>query len=453
MTETSSRTGYRWIILTLIFFATTINYIDRQILALLKPVFEADFGWTNTQFGYINGAFQLSYAVGLFFFGGIIDRFGIKKGYAISIVAWSAAAGLHALVTHTWVSSMLNWGMFSGLTLAGLSAGLFCFARVLLGLGESGNFPAAIKGVAQWFPLRERAFATSLFNSGANVGAILAPATIPVLAAHFGWQSTFLVAGALGFVWVFFWQRSFFLPKELIAKGKISQSEFDFINSDQAAGSVESEKPITWGEALKRRQTWSFIVAKLLTDPVWWFFLTWLPAYMVTTRGLDLKSFGMPLVAIYVIVTVLSIAGGWLSKYLINAGVSANAARKLSMILFALCVIPIFFADKLGLWGAVAIIGLAGAAHQAWSANLFTTVSDMFPKRAVGTVVGIGGMAGSVGGFFVPIVAGKVLDHYKLAGNESAGYTLLFSVCAFAYIAAFALNHILAPKFKKIEGL
>jgi MFS transporter, ACS family, hexuronate transporter len=415
---------YRWLVCSLLFFATTVNYIDRQILSLLKPMLDQELHWTNAEFGQVNAAFQAAYAVGLLLFGKFVDRYGTKLGYAVSISAWSFAAMLHA---------------------AASGVGGFMAARLALGLGEGGNFPAAIKAVAIWFPKRERAFATALFNSGANVGAIIAPATIPWLAATGGWRLPFLVAGAAGFVWLVAWQRLYDLPERIRSLGA---RELAHIRAD-----VEAPEPeqVTWRKLVQLRAAWAFIGAKFLTDPVWWFFLIWLPDYFKKTRGLDLKSSWLHLVSIYALVTVLSIAGGWLTGYLVRRGQSVSRARKSGMLLFACTVLPVLGVTRASDWGAVCLIGLAGAAHQAWSANLFTSVSDMFPKRAVASVVGMGGMAGSLGGIAFPLYAGELLDRFEASGNVTAGYAVLFAICSSAYLVAFAIHHALAPKFEPVE--
>ncbi|MCX6543659.1 MAG: MFS transporter [Acidobacteria bacterium] len=428
MTETTKgRVGHlRWVICSLIFLATTINYIDRQILALIKELLDKELGWSNEQFGLVNSAFQGAYAVGLFVFGWFIDRYGTKIGYAVSIALWSVAAMSHALVA---------------------SVGGFFSARVFLGVSEGGNFPAAIKAVALWFPKRERALATAIFNSGTNVGAIVAPALVPAIAFSLGWRWAFIFAGIMGFLWMLLWIPFYDVPEK---RARLSKAELDYINSDRdesGSGSV----PIGWRRALGYRQTWAFIVAKFMTDPVWWFFLIWLPDYFKATRGLDIKHSWVHLVTIYVIVTILSIAGGWLTGQLQNMGWSVTRARKSGMFLFALCVLPILRVTQVGDWPAVLLIGLAGAAHQAWSANLFTTASDTFPKKDVGTIVGLGGMAGSIGGILFPWFSGKLLDQYKLAGNVTGGYAILFAICASAYLSSFVVHHLLAPKLEPVS--
>ena len=419
--------GNRWTVCALLFFATTINYIDRQILSLLKPILDEQLHWTNAEFGMVNSAFQGAYGLSLLGFGWFIDRFGTKIGYTVSIVAWSVAAMAHALVG---------------------SVGGFIWARVALGLGEGGNFPAAIKTVALWFPKKERALATSIFNAGTNVGAIVAPAIVPWMAFTWGWQSAFIAAGLAGFVWLFFWIPWFRLPEKM--KGLTSQ-ELSLIRSDEAAGVSESSAKIPWGQLLRYRQTWAFIIPKLITDPVWWFFLIWLPDFFKQTRGLDIKKSWVLLVTIYSIVTVLSIAGGWVAGHLAKMGWSMNRARKGGMLLFALCVVPILAVTGASDWGAVLLIGLAGAAHQAFSANLFTTVSDSFPNQAVASVIGIGGMAGAIGGMLFPIVTGILLDSYKASGNVAAGYGILFAFCAGAYLFSLLILQLLNPKLEPVH--
>jgi ACS family hexuronate transporter-like MFS transporter len=417
---------HRWLICALLFFATTINYVDRQILSLCKPILDVELGWTNEQFGRVNAAFQAAYALGLLGFGALVDRVGTKVGYALSIAVWSLAALGHALVR---------------------GVGGFFDARVALGLGEGGNFPSAIKAVAQWFPLRERAYATALFNSGANVGAIVAPAVVPWLALRFGWRSAFVAAGLAGFVWLAFWLVLFETPEHAARLGRAERAHI-------LAGDADSPPrgpTLGFRALLGHRQTWAFIAAKLLTDPVWWFFLIWLPDYFKKTRGLSLKESWVHLVTIYAIVTVLGVAGGWWSGFLARHGFSSSTARKLALVTFAVTVLSIFGVTHVGAWPAVVLIGVAGASHQAWSANLFTSVSDMFPKSAVASVVGLGGMAGSLGGIFFPIFAGRLLDRFGARGDAGAGYALLFAICGTAYLAAFVLNHLLAPRFEPID--
>jgi len=417
--------NFRWVVCALLFFATTINYIDRQILSLLKETLDQEIGWTNEQFGWVNSAFQFAYGIGLLGFGWFVDRFGTRIGYAVSIAAWSIAAASHALVG---------------------SIGGFLAARSFLGLGEAGNFPSAIKAVALWFPKRERAFATSVFNSGTNVGALIAPAIIPWLALHFGWRAAFIAAGAAGILWLMFWLPLYRVPEK---SSGMSPSENTLIDGDNDA--EPSGKKVPWGCLLRKRETWSFIVGKFLTDPVWWFFLIWLPDFFKKTRGLEIRKSWVHIVTIYGIVTVLSIFGGWITGYLTSRGWTVTRARKTGMFIFALFVLPILVVTKVGDWTAVLLIGVAASAHQAWSANLFTTVSDMFPKSAVASVVGIGGMAGSIGGIIFPIVTGRMLDHFSAQNHVTAGYAILFGICGCMYLVAFGLNHLFAPRFDPVE--
>jgi ACS family hexuronate transporter-like MFS transporter len=415
---------YRWVICALLFLATTVNYIDRQILALLKPLLDGELHWTNEQFGQVNAAFQLAYAVGLLLFGAFVDRFGPKLGYGLSLLAWSLAAVAHAAVG---------------------SVGGFAMARVALGLGEGGNFPSAIKVVALWFPRGERALATALFNSGANVGAVIAPLVVPAIAFSWGWRSTFVVAGLAGLLWLFLWVTFYDAPERAT---RLGTAERAYIRGDAEEG--QAQLAVGWRVLLARRETWAFIVAKFLTDPVWWFFLIWLPDFFKKSRGLDLKSSWLPLASIYLIVTVLSVAGGWLTGHLVRQGQSVSQARKRGLLLFACLALPIVLVTRAGDWGAVALIGLAGAAHQAWSANLYTSASDIFPKSAVASVVGLGGMAGSLGGVLFPLWTGWLLDRFEARGEVTAAYAILFTVCGSAYLLAFGLNHLLAPRFEPI---
>ena len=414
----------RWIVVILLFFATTINYVDRQILSLIKPILDKELGWSNTDFGLVNSAFQGAYGLSLLFFGWFVDRFGAKIGYAVSIAFWSVAAMAHSF--------------------AGTATGFF-LARAALGLGEGGNFPAAIKSVALWFPRSERAFATSIFNAGTNAGAIIAPAVVPVIALTWGWQWAFIGAGVLGLIWLLFWMPWFDVPH----KKSLSAEEVSYIHSDREDES--KEPPVQWINLLSFRQTWAFILPKFFTDPVWWFFLIWLPDFF-NKRGLEIKTSWVHLVSIYTIVTILSISGGWLTGYFIGKGWTVNRARKTGMLIFAFCAVPILFVTSVGNWIVVLLIGLAGAAHQAWSANLYTTVSDMFPKSAVASVIGIGGMAGAIGGMLFPPFVGKILDQTTASGGGESGYGIIFAICAFAYLFSWVIMYVLTPDMKKIRS-
>ncbi len=418
---------YRWTIVGLLFAATTINYIDRQVIGLLKPTLTKVFGWDNTTFGTINGIFQFFYAFGLLAFGRIVDRIGSKLGYTFSIIIWSVFAMAHALARTTFG---------------------FTIARSGLGLGESGNFPSAIKTVAEWFPKKERALATGIFNSGANIGAVVAPIMVPLLLASCGWQMAFIITGSLGFIWLIFWWFIYEVPSR---KKGLSKAEFDHIHSDEEAAAPAGAK-VSWGKLLRVRQTWAFVFGKFFTDPIWWFFLFWLPGYFSDTFKLDLSKPGWPLVIVYSCTTVGSIGGGYLSGYLIKKGWPVYKARKTVMFIFALCVVPIITARYFSsLWVIVALISLAAAAHQAWSANIFTTASDMFPRKAVSSIIGIGGMAGSVGGIIFQPLVGWLLDYFTRQGDKTLGYNLIFLICGLAYLVAWLTMHFFAPKMARVE--
>lgn len=419
---------YRWTVVALLFFATTINYLDRQVIGLLKPTLEQTFSWTETDYSNVVMAFTTAYAAGLLLFGRIIDRIGTKMGYIISIIAWSVAAMAHALARSTFG---------------------FGVARAALGLGEAGNFPAAIKAVAEWFPKKERALATGIFNSGANIGAVVAPIMVPWILGVWGWQEAFIITGAIGFIWLIFWWIFYEIPSR---QKRLSPAEFEYIHSDDNEDGTGDEKPVRWGRLFGIRQTWAFFFGKLLTDPIWWFFLFWLPSYFSTTFAIDLKKPSLELVVVYTATTIGSIGGGYLSGYFIRLGWPVFRARKTAMLIFALCVVPIMLAQyATNVWAAVGLISLAAAAHQAWSANIFTTASDMFPKKAVSSIVGIGGMAGAVGGILFPMLVGRLLDAYKATGNIGAGYNLLFIICGCAYLLAWGVMHLFTPRMEKVN--
>lgn len=454
---------YRWTICALVFFATTINYLDRNVLGLLKPtlsaagVFGADVANQELMYSYVVISFQVAYALGMLAAGRFIDKVGTKQGYATSLIGWSVAAIGHAFGHHTWS---------------------FGFWRAMLGITESGNFPAANKTMAEWFPKKERAFATGLYNSGANIGAIVAPATVPWIAIHWGWEWAFIITGAIGLLWLVAWYAIYASPAEKLKSGKLLQAEYDYIHSDKDEQVVETTVPakISWFKLLTFRQTWAFFFGKFLTDPIWWFFLFWLPAFLTGENARKVKEFmaanpsytgdqtAIPgviswpfaVIVIYTTATFGSIFGGWLPKSFINRGMDANKARKLSMFIFAILPLSVLFASRLGqinTWLAVATIAIACSAHQAWSANIFATVSDMFPKKAVASVTGIGGMAGASGGILIAWAAGLLLKHFTALGKVELGYGILFVVCGVAYLTAWILMHLLVPKFRKIEGL
>jgi MFS transporter, ACS family, hexuronate transporter len=418
---------YRWTIVALLFAATTINYIDRNVIGYLKDALTHEFHWDDTTYGTINGIFQFFYAFGLLAFGWVIDRLGTKVGYTISIVVWSLFAMVHSLARNT------------------LS---FTIARAGLGLGESGNFPAAIKAVAEWFPKKERALATGIFNSGANIGAVLVPIGIPLILRYYGWHLAFIITGSLGFIWLIFWWTTYEIPSR---KKRLSRPEYDYIHSDDEQAAVAGTR-VPWGRLLLIRQTWAFVFGKFFTDPIWWFFLFWLPDYFHNAFGMDLKTPGWPLIIIYSCTTIGSIGGGYLSGYLIRKGWPIYRARKTCMLFFALCVVPIFtirYFDNI--WIIVALISLAASAHQAWSANIFTTASDMFPRRAVSSVTGIGGMAGSVGGIIFQPLVGWILDYFSRRNHLTLGYNLIFSICGVSYLIAWLFMHFFAPKMTRVQ--
>ena len=405
---------YRWVICGLLFFATTINYIDRQVIGILKPTLQDQLHWSEIDYSNIVFAFQVAYAIGLLMVGRIIDRFGVRKGFSLAVVVWSIAAMAHALV-----SSVFGFGV----------------VRFALGLGESGNFPASIKTVAEWHPRKERAFAAGIFNAGSNVGAVVAPLVVPWITFAFGWQWAFIATGALGFIWLAAWLVMYSLPEQ---QRRVSASELAYIRSDPK----ESDKRVSLASLFRHRQTWAFALGKFLTDPIWWVYLFWMPDFLNKTYGLSLSKIGPPLVAIYLIADIGSIGGGWFSSTLIRRGWSVNNGRKAAMLLCAVAVVPVVFAAKAAsLLTAVALLGLAAAAHQGWSANIFTLVSDMFPKPAVASVVGIGGMAGAVGGMVIAKIVGYILEW-------TGSYVLIFIMAGSAYLIALLVIHLLVPKLE-----
>ena len=425
---------YRWTICALVFFATTINYLDRAVISLLKSDLEKQFSWSESDYSNIVIAFQLSYAVGLLFAGRLIDKIGTKLGYAISIFTWSLAAIGHALVRSTFG---------------------FGVARASLGITEAGNFPSAIKTIAEWFPKKERALATGLFNSGTSIGAIVAPLTVPLIATAWGWQWAFILTGAIGFIWLICWVAFYEIP----AKQKhLSKAEYEYIHSDideiKVSDEAADKGKISWFKLLGFKQTWAFVLGKFLTDPVWWFYLFWLPAFLKAQYGLTGTAVSMPIALVYTMSAFGSVIGGWVPLYFIKKGWAVFRARKTSMFIYAFFALPVVFAQLLGsvnMWLAVIIIGLAASGHQAWSANIFTTVSDMFPKKVVGSVTGIGGMAGAVGGLLIAKLAGLLFDYYKATGNIETGYYIMFIICGVAYLTAWLIMHALVPKMKSVE--
>lgn len=424
---------YRWTICGLVFFATTVNYLDRAVISLLKGTLTTEMNWDDADYANVEIAFKVAYAVGLLLAGRIVDKLGTKIGYAVATGLWSISA-----VAHAFATSVFGFGV----------------ARAALGVSEAGNFPAAIKTVAEWFPKKERALATGIFNSGANVGAILAPLSVPFIAERLGWQWAFIITGALGFVWLILWFIYYEVPKR---QKKLSQAEYEYIHSDKDETPVlEQVKPgVSWFKLLAFRQTWAFAIGKLLTDPIWWFYLFWLPDFLTSEYGVEGTDMALPVALVYTMSTVGSIFGGWLPMKFISNGMTTYRARKTSMLIYAFFVIPIIFAQLAGnvnMWLAVIIIGIAASAHQAWSANIFTTVSDMFPKRTTGSVTGIGGMFGALGGILLSAAVQKNLFvHYRSIGKIEIAYYIMFAVCGGAYLLAWLIMHFLVPKEKRVD--
>ena len=427
---------YRWVICGLLFFAATVNYIDRQVIGILKPTLQHQFGWSEVDYADIVFAFQLAYAIGLILAGRLMDRLGTKLGFALALTVWSVAAIAHAGATvfGPAVASLLG---LVGLAYSASAAG-FIAARFALGLGESGNFPASIKAVAEWFPKRERALATGIFNSGTNLGALIVPLAVPWITYSFGWSWAFIATGALGLLWLVLWLPLYGNPER---HPRVSAGELAFIRSDPPEPTVS----VPLARILPHRPTWAFAIAKGLTDPIWWLYLFWIPDFFSRNYGLDLKTIGLPVFVIYCVASIGSVGGGWLSSTLIKRGWTINAARKTAMLTFALAVVPIIFATQAkSMWLAVALVSLAAASHQGWSANLFTLVSDSFPRQAVGTVTGFGGMAGAVGGMFIAKLTGYILE-------ATGSYVPVFLIAGFAYIVSFAIIHLLVPRIEPVK--
>jgi MFS transporter, ACS family, hexuronate transporter len=405
---------YRWIICALLFSATTINYVDRAVLGVLAPTLRTEIGWTDQEYGYISASFTLAYAIGFLFAGWFIDKVGTRIGYTFYLTIWSLAAAAHALVR---------------------SAFGFGLARFALGIGESGNFPAAIKTVAEWFPKKERALATGIFNAGSNVGAILAPLLVPWIALNWGWQEAFIITGLAGLIWIAFWYPLYHRPSE---HPKISKAELAHIESDPP----DSPAKIAWLRLLPLKQTWAFATGKFLTDAIWWFYLFWFPLFMNDRFGVDLRTIGLPMITVYLLADVGSVGGGWFSSFLMKRNWTVNAARKTAMLVCALLILPVAMAPHVeGAWVAVFLIGIAAAAHQGFSANIFTTTSDMFPRKAVASVVGIGGFAGAMGGFFMNLGAGWLKQN-------TGSYEIMFAIAGVVYLLALLIMHLLVPKLE-----
>ncbi len=516
---------YRWTICGLLFFATTVNYLDRQVLSLLQTTLAEKFNWSNSDYANITAVFQFGYAISMLFAGRIIDKLGTKRGYTLAIIIWSLGAIIHALAIPIGeaATSILGW---FGIVSLNVSVIGFMISRAVLAFGEAGNFPAAIKATADYFPKKERSFATGIFNSGANVGAVLAPLTVPWIGKHWGWESAFIIIGAIGFIWVIFWLLFYEKPEE---QKRLSKAELDYINADKENLVVDAAAPkIPWVKLLSYRQTWAFAFGKFMTDGVWWFFLFWLPAYLKAQYDMGSTDISFPLTILYSMTMFGSIGGGWFPMYFIKKGYAPYDARMKAMLLIAIIPLVVLLAQPLGgytYWIPVVLIGIGASAHQAWSANIFTTVSDMFPKKAIGSIVGIGGMAGGFGGVIISKLGGWLFDSYKAAGiarswidaktaglgdylariqslhlvnkygdtvyldktelgglskevadqlksvdaslfdkllhlqkplvqaEMSTSYTIMFAICAVAYLIAWMVMKSLVPKYKPITDL
>ena len=420
--------NYRWLIVTLVFVATTINYIDRQIIGLLKPILEVEFNWTETDFAHIVMAFTSAYAIGLLLLGRFIDKIGTKLGYAIIIVVWSIAGMMHAFARNA-----LHFGL----------------ARIGLGIGESGNFPAAIKSISEWFPKKERGLATGILNAGTSVGVVLALVIVPFILRRYSWHEVFFITGGFGFIWLIFWFIFYEVPSR---QKRLTKEELSYITEAQENETVQRKVNIKWYKLFTLRQTWALITGKGLIDPIFWFFLFWLPSYFSSAYSLDLKKPSLELMIIYTATTIGSVGGGLFSSLLIRNKWPVIKARKTSLFIFAILELTIILAQyTTTAWMAVAIISFAVAIHQAWATNVFTMASDMFPTEVVSSVVGIAGMAGAVGGILFPILVGFLLDYFKAAGNITAGYNLLFTICGLTYLTAWTIIHLLTRKHSDVK--
>lgn len=468
------RTNYRWLICSMLFFATTVNYLDRQVLSLLQPVLEEEFHWTDNDYGTITAIFSLVYAVAMLFAGRFVDRVGTKRGYAWSIAVWSLGAGIHALcgvVTEqlTGLADAAALRAAQGADIIGqiamISVTAFIVCRCVLAIGEAGNFPAAIKATAEYFPKKDRAFATGVFNSGANVGAIVAPLTVPVMAELWGWEAAFVIVGLIGFVWLGFWIFVYKKPEE---NPRVSPAEMAYIEQDAAteeAGVREDEpdRRMSFWQCLGYRQTWAFAVGKFMTDGVWWFFLFWTPAYLKAQYGMVGTEIALPIAILYTITVFGSVFGGKFPTYFIDRGMNPYAGRMRAMLIIAFFPLVVLAAQPLGgisYWVPILLIAVGASAHQAWSANIFSTIGDMFPKRAIATITGIGGMAGGIGSFFIQKGAGMLFTYsdqtaLRFLGFEGkpAGYAIAFIFCALAYLIAWGVMKTLVPRYKPITDL
>lgn len=409
--------NYRWRICALLFFATTINYLDRHVLSILAPELQSNYGWSEIDYGYIVTAFQAAYGLGVILTGHLLDRFGVKLIFSIAIAVWSFAG-----MAHAFAKSAFSFGI----------------ARFMLGLGESANFPASIKTVAEWFPKKERALATGIFNAGSNIGAIVSPLLVPWIAITFGWQWAFILTGAVGFVWLIFWLMTYKKPS---VHSKVTAAELAIINSD----GEETTKKLGWGQVIFRKEVLIICLARLLTDPVWWFLLYWLPKFLYKNHGITLTDIGLPLIAIYLFADFGSIGGGWLSSRFINTGMSLDKSRKLAMLICSVCVVPIIFASQTSsLWLSVALISLATASHCGWMANVYTLISDIFPKKAVASVVGVSTFSAVIGSMFVATAVGYILE-------MTGSYFIIFSIAGFMYLLAWSIIKVGIPQIKPVK--
>jgi ACS family hexuronate transporter-like MFS transporter len=465
-------TRYRWVICAMLFFATTVNYLDRQVLSLLQPMLEEEFHWTDNDYGTITAIFSLFYAISMLFAGRFIDWMGTRKGYAWSIAIWSAGAALHALcgvLTEKWVGlpdadALRAVAARTDLaaTISMVSVTFFIIARCVLALGEAGNFPAAIKATAEYFPKKDRAFATGIFNSGANVGAIVAPLTVPLMAELWGWEMAFIIVGLIGFIWMGIW---LFIYKPIADNPKVNDAERAYIQQDDAELTPdeiepENESKLSFIECLGFKQTWAFAFGKFMTDGVWWFFLFWTPAYLKIQYNMEGTQIAWPIAILYSITVIGSVFGGKFPTYFINRGMNPYAGRMRAMLIIAFFPLVVLFAQPLGYisyWVPILLISVGASAHQAWSANIFSTVGDMFPKSAIATITGIGGMAGGIGSFFIQKGAGMLFTYsgdtnMQFMGFEGkpAGYAIVFIFCAVAYLIGWIVMKMLVPKYKVI---
>ena len=436
--------NYRWTICALLFFATTVNYLDRQVLSLLAPALSKEFGWSNSDYANITAVFQFGYAISMLFAGRFIDAIGTKRAFAIAVAVWSLGVVMHAFAVPVG-TVLVALGIGLPLSVAGFMA-----SRLVLAIGEAGNIPACVKATAEYFPKKERSFATGIFNSGTNVGAILAPLTVPWIAATWGWRMAFIAIGVIGFLWIALWQVYYDSPTR---QKRLGAAELAYINSERESEPPAERAKVPWLKLLGYRQTWAFAVGKFLTDGVWWFYLFWLPKYLSNQYGMSATESALPLVVLYSMTMVGSIGGGWFPAFFVKRGYALYEGRMRAMLVIAFFPLVDLLAQPLGgisYWMPMLLVGIGASAHQAWSANLYTTVSDLFPKRTVGSVIGIGGMAGGLGGVALSKLGGWIFDAYGARGELSTGYMIMFSICALVYLAAWVAMRTLVPRYKEV---